>query len=99
MYKSFVGELAMHLQEVDKDSAASGEARLRVERMIEDKVQCGPPHIHVMVCQAMLIERWLSCRMCMLGPSQLLLPCQQTNTRSGTMCDAAGSCMPLMLAG
>ena len=38
VYKSFVGELAMHLQEVEKDSAASGEARLQVERMIEDKV-------------------------------------------------------------
>ena len=52
VYKSFVGELAMHLQEVDKDSAASGEARLRVERMIEDKVQRPPTTLPLMSHQA-----------------------------------------------
>ena len=52
VYKSFVGELAMHLQEVDKDSAASGEARLRVERMIEDKVQPPPTTLPLMSHQA-----------------------------------------------
>ena len=39
MYKSFVGELAMHLQEVDREAEASGEARTQIERMILDKVR------------------------------------------------------------
>ena len=40
VYKSFVGELAMHLRscEVDGDAEASSEARQQIKRMILDKV-------------------------------------------------------------
>ena len=40
MYKSFVGELAMHLREVDRDKEACSDAKQQIRRMILDKVCC-----------------------------------------------------------
>ena len=39
VYKSFVGELAMHLQEVDRGAEAASDARQQIERMILDKAR------------------------------------------------------------
>ena len=41
MYKSYVGELAALLQEIDSESEAAEEARLQLDRMVIQRVS--PP--------------------------------------------------------